>query len=102
MNEQELNVSNKTLTSIKEKLFAGKAAFESDELEKLCKQIENEMNSAIKNQSVCKNDEISKEWLEIFESISIGDFADTLFSSLDKENFYDFGNHLIEEKVNYP
>ena len=47
MNEQELNVNNETLISIKEKLFSGKAAFESNDLEKLCKQFEEEFAQSV-------------------------------------------------------
>jgi long-subunit acyl-CoA synthetase (AMP-forming) len=102
MSEQQLNVNNETLTSIKEKLFSGRAAFEPNDLENLYKQFEDELTDAIKNQSISKNDETTREWLETIKSILTGDFADTLFFSLDKENFYNFGNHLIEEKANHP
>ena len=102
MNEQQLNVNNETLTSIKEKLFSGRAAFEPNELSQLYKQFEDELNNSIINGTLCKNNESAQEWFEILESISSGDFADSLFSSLGNEHFYKFGNHLIEEKTSHP
>ena len=102
MSEQQLNVNNETLTSIKEKLFSGKAAFESDELEKLYKQFEYGLTNAIQSKEVCKNEETSKEWLDIVGSISTGDFADSLFTLLNEQLFYNFGNHFVEEKAKHP
>jgi hypothetical protein len=81
MSEQQLNVNNETLTSIKEKLFSGRAAFEPNDLENLYKQFEDELTDAIKNQSISKNDETTREWVETIKSILTGDFADTLFVS---------------------
>ena len=101
MKDQQINVNNEILTSIKEKLFSGRAAFDPNDLNQLYKQFEEELTNAIINGTICKNEELAQEWLEIIEAISSGDFADTLLSSFNSKNYYDFGNHLLEERTHH-
>lgn len=102
MTEHQLKERNEILTSIKDKLFSGKAAFDSDDLRFLYEQFEEELTNALINETVCKNEEIAQVWLEMLESISSGDFTDSLFSSLNKEKFYELGDHLVEQKAQQP
>ena len=101
MKDQQINVNSEILTSIKEKLFSGRAAFDPNDLNQLYKQFEEELTNAIINGSICKNEELAQEWLEIIEAISSGDFADTLLSSFNSKNYYNFGNHLLEERTHH-
>lgn len=96
MNEQQLQKYN-TLSTIKEKLFSGKAAFEKEELNQLYKQFEDELSDAVKNKAICKNAELTESWFEIFKAVSAGCFADPVMAAIDKETFYNLGLKLLEE-----
>ena len=70
MNEQKILLKKETLKTIKEKFFSGKAAFEQADLNPLYKQFEDELNNAVKNKTICRNAELTKSWLEIFNAVS--------------------------------
>jgi long-chain acyl-CoA synthetase len=94
MNEQQLQRHN-TLTTIKEKLFSGKAAFENEELNHLYKQLEEELSNAVKNKAICKNSELTELWYEIFKAVSEGYFAEPVMAAINKELFYNLGLNLL-------
>ena len=75
MNEQQIKTTLADLNSIKEKLFAGKAATEENELAKLFSQIEGGLTSVISNKPLLKEDNLLSSWTEILKAIAAGDFA---------------------------
>ncbi|MCH7962355.1 MAG: GNAT family N-acetyltransferase [Bacteroidetes bacterium] len=97
MNEQRILLNKETLSTIKEKFFSGKAAFEKAELDHLYKQFEDELKNAVNNKALCKDAELTKSWLEIFIAVSEGFFADPVMAAMDKEIFYDLGLILLAE-----
>ena len=96
MNEQQLQKHN-TLSAIKEKFYSGKAAFEEADLNHLYKQLEDELNNAVKNKAICKDAELTESWLELFKAVSAGYFAEPVMTAMDKEIFYDLGIYLLAE-----
>jgi len=58
MKDQQINVNSEILTSIKEKLFSGRAAFDPNDLNQLYKQFEEELTNAIINGTIYKNEEL--------------------------------------------
>jgi len=97
MNEQQTRLKKETLNTIKEKFFSGKAAFEQADLDHLYKQFGEELNSAVKNKTMCQDAELAESWLEIFKAVSEGHFAAPVMAFGDKELFYDLGLYLLSE-----
>ena len=100
MNEQQLKSNIDSLGTIKEKLFAGKAALDNTDLDHLFKQIEEELSSVPGNKTFINKEKLITGWIEIFKAVSSGDFAEPLMAALDKDNFYNLGTHLLEECQN--
>jgi hypothetical protein len=97
MNKQQILLKKETLNTIKEKFFAGEAAFEQEDLDHLYKQFEDLLYSAVENKTICKNEELTESWLEIFIAVSEGHFTGPVMSAMDKELFYNLGLYLLAE-----
>jgi long-subunit acyl-CoA synthetase (AMP-forming)/GNAT superfamily N-acetyltransferase len=102
MSNKQIELNKESLSSIKKKLFSGKAAFEEKELNHLYKQFEDELNKKIKDKSSAENIVLSQTWVDVFKAVSSGDFTDSLMATLDKESFYNFGIYLQDEVKKIP
>ena len=97
MNEQQIKTTSTDLNSIKEKLFAGKAAIDENELAQLYSNIEDELKSIVTNNSFTKEKNLLPEWTEILKAIAAGNFVESFLTEINKENFYELGLYLIED-----
>ena len=100
MSDQQIKTTAINLNSIKEKLFAGKAAIDESELAQLSSNIEDELKSIVANNSFTKEKNLLPEWTEILKAIAAGNFADSFLTEINKDSFYDLGLYLIKEAKN--
>jgi len=100
MSDQKINTTINGLNSIKEKLFAGKAAIDEDDLAQLFSNIEDELKSIVTNNSFTKEKNLLPEWSEILKAITAGNFADSFLTETNKDSFYELGLYLIKEAKN--
>ncbi|MEJ2494310.1 MAG: hypothetical protein P8Y79_08275, partial [Ignavibacteriaceae bacterium] len=70
MSDQQIKTTAISLNSIKEKLFAGKAAIDESELAQLSSNIEDELKSIVANNSFTKEKNLLPEWTEILKAIA--------------------------------
>lgn len=84
---------NSSLTEIYERVSAGKAALEKNEISDLIANIQIELNTAIKNDQLNSDTELNL-WADVFESLISAEVANELMEEMNKELFYSFGEYL--------
>lgn len=84
---------NSSLTEIRDKVFAGKAALEKNEAAALIDNIQIELSLAVSKDHLNSENELN-QWADIFASLFSAEIAEELMSSVDKDLFYSFGEYL--------
>ncbi|MGD8306049.1 MAG: AMP-binding protein, partial [Ignavibacteria bacterium] len=102
MSVDDTELNNKSLITIKEKFFSGKAALEEPELKRLYIEFEEELRKSIEKRELGKNEELTRSFLEIFKTTLPGEFAYTLMTALNENLYYDFGLYLVDEAKSSP
>lgn len=82
------------LKELFEKLSAGKASLEANEIEDLFVNIKIELSNSIKN-NLLSSAFFTEQWNHIFESLAYTDWADDFMNTIDTELFYSAGNYLL-------
>ena len=82
-----------SLTVIRDKVFAGKASLEKNEVGDLINNLQIDLNHAIKEDHLNSQTEL-KQWEDIFSSLFSSEIAEEFMSVVDKELFYSFGEYL--------
>jgi len=87
------NQSNSSLTESNDKLLAGKAALEQNEIDDLLINIRIGLNPAISEKQL--NTDIEAEsWQNIFIGLFSSEFANPFMENMDKDLFFAFGQYL--------
>lgn len=84
---------NSSLTEIRDKVFAGKASLEKNEVGDLINNLQIELNRSIKDDHLNSQKEL-KQWEDIFSSLFSSEIAEEFMSAVDKELFFSFGEYL--------
>ncbi len=82
-----------SLTEIRDKVFAGKASLEKNEVVDLINNLQIELSRATKEDHLNFQTEL-KQWEDIFSSLFSAEIADEFMSAVDKELFFSFGKYL--------
>ena len=88
------NQSKSSLSEILEKINAGKAALEQNEIDDLFANLSIEINRTVKENFLNEAEE-SKNWLNILNGLFESELANSFMKSIDKELFFSFGNYLV-------
>ena len=84
---------NSSLTEIHNKVLAGKASLEKDEIADLIDNIQIELKLAITNNHLNLEDKLNK-WSDIFNTLYGAEIADELMEKMDKDLFFSFGDYI--------
>ena len=93
------NQSKSSLSEILEKINAGKAALEQNEIDDLFANLSIEINRTVKENFLNEAEE-SKNWLNILNGLFESELANSFMKSIDKELFFSFGNYLVSFSEN--
>lgn len=91
------NLPKSSLTDLNEKLLAGKAALEENEIPDLLDNIKIEMSRAISDNQF-QSESNCEFWLSIFSALLSNELADSFMAKMDKELFFNFGIYLVSLK----
>ncbi len=98
------NQSKSSLSEILEKINAGKAALEQNEIDDLFANLSIEINRTVKENFLNEAEE-SQNWLNILNGLFESELANSFMKSIDKELFFSFGSYLDfifrKSKFNY-
>ncbi|MCU0344485.1 MAG: AMP-binding protein, partial [Ignavibacterium sp.] len=87
------NQPNSLLAELNDKLLAGKAALEQNEIEDLIVNLRIELSRIIGiNQLV--NEQEAESWQNIFNGLFTSDLTNPFMENMDKDLFFSFGEHL--------
>ncbi len=87
------NVSNSSLAELNEKLLAGKASLENNEIGDLLINLRIELSRAVSDKHLNSEDEL-KNWQNIFNGLFSSELANQFMESMDKDLFFSFGEYL--------
>lgn len=93
------NQSKSSLSEILEKINAGKAALEQNEIDDLFANLSIEINRTVKENFLNEAEE-SRNWLNILNGLFESELANSFMKSIDKELFFSFGNYLVSFSEN--
>ena len=85
-----------TLTPLREKLLSGKAALTDEEIQALSEQFGDELFYLSENRSLLNKNEFVATLCEILQDVAVGNFAEIIMSSINKESYYQFGSYIVE------
>lgn len=88
---------NKELLKIRNLFFAGKSAFEPDQLNKTLQLLNLYLEKINLNDLLKKQKNITPLLTDIFISAFHGKFSSSLASALNKDIYYNFGNYLLQK-----
>ena len=85
--------SNSSLTELNEKLLAGKAALEQNEIDDLLINLRIGLNQAVSEKHFASEVEI-ENWKSIFDGLFSSELANPFMENIDKNLFYSFGEYI--------
>lgn len=88
---------NKELLKIRDLFFAGKSAFETEQLKKTLIQINSYLEKITSNDLFKRQNSIASLLTDIFSSAFSGKLASSLAVELNKETYYNFGNYILKK-----
>ncbi len=86
-------LSNSSLTELNDKLLAGKAALEQNEIDDLLINLRIGLNRAVSEKHFASEVEI-ENWKSIFDGLFSSELANPFMENMDKDLFYSFGESL--------
>jgi len=87
------NQSNSSLTELNDKLLAGKAALEKNEIEDLLLNLRIELSRAV-NENFLEFEIEAESWQNIFNGLFSSELANPFMENMDKDLFFTFGEYL--------
>jgi long-chain acyl-CoA synthetase len=87
-----------SLLEIQDKINAGKASLEQNEIDDLIVNLSIEINNIIKENALTNRDE-SEICLNIFNGLFDAEMANSFMQTVDKQLFYQFGEYLLAQDV---
>ncbi len=88
---------NKELLKIRDLFFAGKSAFETEQLKKTLIQLNSYLEKITSNDLFKRKKNIASLLTDIFSSVFQGKLASDLAAELNKDIYYNFGNYLLKK-----
>jgi long-chain acyl-CoA synthetase len=88
-----INQSNSSLTELNDKLLAGKAALENNEVEDLLINLRIELSRSVK-ENLLESEIEAESWKNIFTGLFSSELANPFMESMDKDLFFSFGDYL--------
>jgi len=86
-------LSNSSLTELNDKLLAGKAALEQNEIDDLLINLRIGLNRAVSEKHFASEVEI-ENWKSIFDGLFSSELANPFMENMDKDLFYSLGEYL--------